>query len=174
MWDITYPILVMKDTQIITVNVEKSPLWALGVCGGSGGWIQEIGSHRLPVITQKACGYSAGPLTRKRVIAGKNNCFSQRISSLNLVPWVASAFHYFLVSPHFFSCCLWKGFLLCDFILYLKWGQQESQSWNTDMTLLTSPGPLSVWDNSAQAPTVLIIFCIPETAFSHIRCLMQF
>ena len=66
MWDITYPILVMEGTQVIVVNIQKFPFWALRKLKR-----KDSGNRLLPAVFHKPRGYAACPLTTTRDTAGK-------------------------------------------------------------------------------------------------------
>ena len=69
MWDITYPILVMEDTQMIIVNIQKFPLWALWRLGR-----MDSGNSLLPPTSNHSQGlllFSHPPAMTRRVLLAK-------------------------------------------------------------------------------------------------------
>lgn len=164
MWDITYPILVMEDTQIIVVNIQNFPLWALGRPRrmDSGSLLHPSGSNHSKGlwVFSPSTPHDKGIAFRTASSRGR----APSVSCLEL-----HGLYSRFASPLTFSPAVYERFLMMWFYSVFE----TKAAGVTTLRLLVPRGPLSAREWSCPGPDrgkgracrVLIIFCLPRPHF---------
>lgn len=150
MWDITYPVLVMEDTQVIVINMQIFPPWALwrlkrmdsGVSSASC-----LQSFMSLVGTEQVHSPGQGTWLAKWLLLSEDQ--QLKFGALGSISFIL-----IFSPPSLFLLLFMKRCFIMWFDSVFEMKAVGVPELKQNAGTCSPPGSLSAWDDSAQAPAM--------------------